>query len=317
MSIGLDLGSRQFRSMRAMDGQLMTRCCPAVFVHLSDTPGHRRLLDQSSTRYASCGDQLIIVGDAAVEWSAMLNLTLSPLLRSGRIPSSDPVCRQLLSLVIDAVLPKPDETATLCCMTVPGRGSNDRTSNHDADFFQQLVALRGYRPKLLTSTQALALADLNESSFTGIVISIGQATCEFGVVHCGREINRHVVTNGLESFEGAPLLGETHISHDPAAVASNVEREYQRFFRDVVSDARSAFEQDRTLRTLPQPLTVACAGAVTSAGPFRALFQRVWNESNWPVATRPIRVGNNPQLAVVRGCLIQAELDQPVLRKSA
>jgi hypothetical protein len=303
--------------MREVDGQLITRCCPAVFAHLSDTAGHRRLLDQSSTRYATCGDQLIVIGDAAVEWSAMLNLTLSPLLRSGRIPASDPVCRQLISLVIDAVLPKPHDPGALCCMTVPGSGSDEAGSGHDADFFQQLVALRGYRPQIITATQALALADLNDCSFTGIVISIGHATCEFGIVHCGREINRHVVMNGLESFEGAPLLGENLISRDPVAVSSNVEREYQRFFKEAISEARNAFERDRTLKTLPQPMAVACAGAVTSAAPFRALFQRVWNESVWPVTTRPIRVGINPQLAIVRGCLIQAELDHPSLRKSA
>lgn len=316
MSIGLDLGSYQFRSMRAIDRQLMTRCCPAVFAHLSDTAGHRRLLDQSNTRFVTCGDQLIVIGDAAVEWSAMLNLTLNPLLRSGRIPSSDSVTRQLLSLVIDSVLPEPTVSHGLCCMTVPA-SVDERSQNHDAEFFQQLVALRGYRPRIVTATEAIALAELNESSFTGIVISIGHATCEFGIIHCGREINRHVIMNGLESFEGAPLLGEATRPNDPAATMPNVEREYQRFFRDVISQAKTAFERDRTLKTLPQPMAVIAAGAMPAAAPFVTLFQRVWNELNWPVATRPVKVGTNPQLAVVRGCLIHAELDQPVLRKSA
>ena len=312
MTIGLDLGSHQFRSLRSTAEGLVARCCPAVFVALSDTPAHRRLLQQSNTHFATCSDQLLVFGDAAVEWSAMLNLSLSPLLRGGRIPTSDPISRQLLTLMIDAVLPEPKASpGTLCCMTMPGGGNDERIKNHDADFFQQIVALRGYRPLVTTATQALALAELNDSGFTGISITLGHTTCEFGIVHCGREIARCVVMNGLESFEGAPKLGDRHISQDPAAASANVEREYARFFADVIDEARTQFDLDRSIKTLPQPMSVVCTGGITTIPAFLPMFQRAWDESEWPVATRPIRVGTDGDFAVVRGCLIQAELEQP------
>lgn len=311
MSIGLDLGSHQFRSLRSSGAELVARCCPAVFIVLSDTVAHRRLLQQSNTQFATCSEQLLVIGDPAIEWSSMLNLSLSPLLRGGRIPTSDPVSRQLLSLMIDAVLPRPDLPGTVCCMTVPGGGLDERTNHQDAEFFQQVVALRGYRPSVVTATHALALAELNESSFTGIAISLGHSTCEFGIVHCGREIARCVLQNGLESFDGAPRLGDRHITQDPSAAMANLEREYARFFADAIGEARTRFELDRTLKTLPQPLTVVCTGGITTTPSFHPLFQRAWDESDWPVSTRPIRVCTDGSLVVVRGCLIQSELEPP------
>jgi hypothetical protein len=317
VTIGFDLGSYQFRTMRSVENKLVARRCPAVFAAISDTPAHRRLLQQSSTRFAMCSDQLLVFGDDAREWSEMLNLSLSPLLRGGRVPTSDSVSRQVLTLMVDALLPSPTESNTLCQMTLPGGCYDERTENRDAEFFQQLVALRGYRPKFMTATLALALSELNEATFTGIAITLGHTTCEFGIVHCGREIVRCVVMSGLESFQSSSRLGEQNNSPEPLAASANVERDYVRFFAEVISEARVQFELDGTLKTLPRSMPVVCSGGITTEASFLPLFQRAWDDSKWPVTTRPIRVAADNEMAVVRGCLIQAELEQPSERKVA
>lgn len=315
MTIGLDLGSSQFRSMWTDGQNLVARRCPALYVTITDTPAHRRLLQQSNTRFASCSEYLLVFGDAAVEWSAMLNLPTTPLLRGGYIPAADSIARQILTIIIDGMLPRPAEAGTLCRMTLPGSGMDDRVASRDADFFQQLVALRGYRPKLITATQALALAELNDAAFSGTAVTIGHSTCEFGVVHCGREVVRCVILNGMESFEGAPRLDVEHL--DGTLTTVNLEREYTRFFKELIQEAKAHFEEDRTIRTLPGSMPVVCTGGITGAPSFLRLFQEAWNGSEWPVPTGPIRVASDPDLSVVRGCLIQAELDEPSLRDVA
>lgn len=311
MSIGLDLGSYQFRSIRSSEGKLIARSSPAVFVAISDTPSHRRLLSQSSTQFATCTDHLLVFGDAAEEWSSMLNLQLTPLLRRGRIPTSDSVSRQVLALMIDAMLPAPTRPSPLCKMTLPGGGLDDRGANRDAEFFQQLVTLRGYRPQFVSATLALALAELSEASFTGIAITLGHTTSEFGIVLCGREILRCVVMSGLEGFDGTVRLGPQIPTSEPLAMPTGHERDYLSFFTDVILEARSQFQLDGTLKTLPRSMPVVCAGGITAETSFRPLFQRAWDECDWPVSTRPIRIASDPNLAVVRGCLIQAELEEP------
>lgn len=315
MTIGLDLGSHQFRSMRVDGDRLVARCCPAVYLTLSDTSAHRRLLQQSNTTFATCSDHLLVIGDAAIEWSAILNLSLSMLLPGGRIPTADPVSRQVLTLVIDSLLPVPQQIGAICKMTTPSGGSNERADNRDRDFFHQLVALRGYRPEFVTATGALALAELQSDGFSGIAISFGHTSSEFGIIHCGREIVRCVVASGLQSCEGIPLLGAG--DELDAKMSTNIEREYSRFLTEIVLEARSQFERDGTLKTLPRSLPVVCSGAITATPAFLALFQRVWNEAKWSTSTRPIRVAADANLSVVRGCLIQAILESSSHREAA
>ena len=314
-TIGLDLGSSEFRSMWTDGESLIARRCPAIYMTMMDTPAHRRLLEQSKTRFASCSEQLLVFGDAALEWSAMLSLPTLPLLRGGYIPASDSISRQILAIMIDTMLPQPTGSGRLCRMTLPGSGMDDRIATRDADFFQQLVTLRGYRPQLITATEALALAELNDAAFSGTVISIGHSTCEFGVMHCGREVIRCAILNGLESLDEAPRLDDPSIQDDVST--KNLHREYSRFFAEIVAEAKSQFELDRTLKTLPGSMPVVCAGAITSSPSFLRLFQKVWNESGWPVSTGPVRVSSDPDLSIVRGCLIQTELDQPRERQVA
>jgi hypothetical protein len=315
VTIGLDLGSYQFRSMRVAGDRLVARRCPAVFVSMSDTPAHRRLLQQSGTHFATCSDHLLVFGDAAREWSAMLNLSPSPLLRGGRIPASDPISRQVLTLMIDAILPPPAQSGALCKTTLPGAGYDERNASRDADFFLQLIALRGYQPEVLTATHALALAELTDVGFTGVTIMFGHSTCEFGISHCGRQLNRCVVMSGLDQFTDNRLLGSSDAS-DEKAVA-NLEREYRTLFASVIDEARSRFELDATLRTLPKSMPVVCSGGITGTPAFLPLFQQVWNEAHWPISTQPVRVSSSCDLAVARGCLIQAILEQPVQSEAA
>lgn len=311
MSIGLDLGSYQFRSIRSSDGKLIARSCPAVFAAISDTAAHRKLLHQSNTQFATCSDHLLVFGEAAQEWSSMLNLQLSPLLRSGRIPTSDSVSRQVLALMIDAMLPVPNGHSPLCIMTLPGRGMDERSPNRDAEFFQQLVTLRGYRPQFITATLALALAELGKASFTGIAISLGHSTSEFGVVLSGREILRCVVMSGLQEFDGMAPMGMQPPIGEPLTTSAGTGRDYLSFFTEVIQEARSQFELDGTLKTLPRSLPVVCAGGITSEASFRTMFQKAWDDSEWPISTKPIRIASDSNLAIVRGCLIQAELEEP------
>ena len=315
MTIGLDLGSHRFRSIRHDSKKLIARSCPAVFATLADTPPHRRLLHQSGTRFATCADHLLLAGDAANEWSAMLNLPLFPLLKGGRVPTSDVIARQILTLMIDAMLPVPESPGGHCCLTIPGGQADGFVEQRDADFFQQMVSLRGYRPHIVSATQALVLAELHEASFTGIAISFGHTTSEFGVVHCGREIARCVIADGTSSFEVAQTFGIEEAG--AVLAAASIERSYGRFFSDIVDEARIRFEREGTLKTLPQPLPVICTGGITESTTFLPMLQKIWDETGWQVSTLPIRAASDPVFAVARGCLIQAELERPGERRAA
>jgi len=317
VSIGLDLGTTQFRSLRVAGNELIGRQCRAVYVVLSDTVSHRRLLEQSGAKFASCGDDLVLFGDLALEWADILNLAVVPLLPGGRVPQSDPVARQILTLMVDAVLPPAERLGDVCCLTVPGGHDinvNQAELPYDVRFFQQLVALRGYQPKLISSGQAVVLAELASASFSGIGISFGAGNCQIGIIHCGREL-------ASCSFKEAPV---DHSADRMEPTSFNTAREpipadrmlraardqvLVRGLTETLTAARDELDKQGVIRWLAQPTHVVCTGRPTMESGFSQLFAQVWSSLEWPMKVGQLRVTADAIYSIARGCLIQSRLE--------
>ena len=315
MSIGLDLGTTQFRSLRLADDELIGRQCRTVYLALSDTASHRRLLEQSGATYASCGNDLVLFGGLALEWADILNLTAVPLLPGGRVPQSDPVARQILTLMIDAVLPTAQRQGDVCCLTVPG--GHDIHQNdlpYDVRLFQQLVALRGYQPKLISPGHAIVLAELSMASFSGIGISFGSGNCQIGVIHCGRELascsfNEYLSEQFEDHFESSGLNAEQETN--PAARKLRAARDQllARDLTETLTAARDELEKQGVARWLVQPTHVVCTGRPTTEPGFAQLLGQVWSSLEWPMQVGQLRVTTDAIYSIARGCLIQSRLE--------
>lgn len=314
MSVGLDLGTTEFRSIRDSGGELISRSCQTQYLVVKDTPGHRRLLEHTHARHAMCGDDLLVFGDDAVACAAMLDLPTLPLLRGGLLPSGDPVARQIVALTVEAVLPEASRPGEACCLTIPG--GYELTEDHqslDIRFLKQLVTLRGYSAKLISPGHATVLAELSESSFSGVGISLGATVCEFALIHCGRELGRCSIAGQI-----GELTEELRI-HDQRSEIDQTKRDswmrnFQRQLTTIFTEARDTLLLKGSLKLMPQPTSVICTGGITAADGFIRPLQLAWNRSNWPIKTLQIRITSNPKFTIARGGLIQALLEegQPV-----
>lgn len=315
MSVGLDLGTTEFRSLRDSGGDLIARRCRTSYLVVKDTPGHRRLLENTHARHGTCGDDLVIFGDDAIDCGAMLDLPVIPLLRDGRLPHGDPVARQILALMVEAILPAVGSGGPICCLTVPGGyGLDGDTQSIDVRFLKQLVALRGYTPRLISSGLAIVLAELAGASFSGLGINLGATNCEFSVIHCGRELARCTIAGQLaELSEAFPLekqlseIGETEGRAE--SMTSAWERNCTRIVGDILTEARESLVSEGSIRLLQQPVSIACAGGITQSEGFANLFQKAWNRAGWPIRIGQTRLATNPHFAIARGGLIKAILE--------
>lgn len=309
MSVGLDLGTTEFRSIRDCARALVSRRCEAIYLALRDTPGHRRLLDHTQALYGQCGTDLVVIGDDARECSAMLDLPVIPLLREGLLSAADPVARQIVALMVEAVLPPAIEAGQVCCVALPGGYALEcDTQSLDVRFLKQLVTLRGYRAQLVASGQAVVLAELVGSSFTGLGMSLGAANWEIGVIHCGREVARFTSPGLLAASAELPEESQR------AALDKNLPRLLTGF----LEEAREALVAEGAIRLIPQPISVACAGGITSHPGFTTALETAMSRSGWPLRMNPVRLATNPRFAIARGGLIQAILEhRAVLGRAA
>jgi hypothetical protein len=224
MSMGLDLGTSVFRSVRTQGRELRARRFPASYVIVGDDSAHRQRLSRTDAIFVPCGDQLVVLGDAAVELARSKSLPLYPVLPGGKLDTRDALSRQIMAAMVDAILPEAKTPGEICCLTVPsariaetpeaivGQKFLEQGFTGDwpeLDYCCQLVKLRGYQPLALGQALAVTLAELVGESFCGITAVFGASVTEFAVAHQGRELARVVIPRGGDWID-EQLAAMTH-----------------------------------------------------------------------------------------------------------
>ncbi|HUQ68488.1 MAG TPA: hypothetical protein VM165_03130 [Planctomycetaceae bacterium] len=302
MTIGLDLGTTQFRSLRRHHRRLIGRACDAVYTPLADSPAHRRLLDRDGVRYAEGDGDLLIIGPAAAEWSRLLDVAAIPLLPDGRLPEHDACARELLTFTLDAVLPAARLPGEVCCVTIPGE-LLPVDESPERDLILPLIRRRGYEPVVISQGLAIVLAELGASQFSGVGISLGASQCEFALAVSGREVARCTIPWG-----SAELLAQARSSNpdDESAIHGPLLCD---FLVELLLEAGDRIGQHDGFRVLSQPVSLACSGGITQARGFDQILQQAWRRAAWPIRLQSIRIAPDSFYTVARGCLIQALLD--------
>lgn len=336
MSVALDTGSSAIRSLRRVDDRLHSRSARCVYAVLPDSPAHRRLLDQAGLSITTCDDGILLLGDAAYESSDLFRTPSRLLLTDGRLPQHDPLRRQLIGTLFEAVLPVALDRGETCCMTLPGGADVDGAdSRGDLEFFIRLVRLQGYEPQIIPSSQALILGELVRSSFTGIGIVFGASGCEAMLAHrgvpvCharsmigGHWIDRQLLQNGhlpasgtfedKETERAAIEQARENLTEPPLPAVGQFAQAASQFTKQVIErcivEFASTLNRTPRFNEVPQPIPVICSGGLTAAPGFEVLLNEVLQTTPLPLELQQPQFSKASARAVTRGLLISAELE--------
>lgn len=337
MSVALDFGTDSLKSAWNDNGRLKARTAPAVYAALPDSRARRKLLEQLKIPYAACEDNLVMMGQAAREYSRMFQTPCIPLLAGGRIPEDDPPARQIIAALVQALLPTPDTGGEVCTITLPGEPLT-RQEEQEAEFLKRLVRLQGYTPQVLTAGMAVVLAELVGESFTGLGISLGASFTEVSVAHHGVEALRCSIPRGGNWIDEQLAVENDYYAWDargnqyldssrsgewkeqwdgtlqqPASKEGKLlARLYGELLDHVLSRAAAAIAKSPRVAEIPGKLAVAITGGPVSIGGFDEFFASCVAQHELPVDTDRIRPAARSAFTVSRGLLIQAELESSV-----
>ena len=339
MSIGLDVGSSQVRSLRVRGDQLVGRSGRTLFAVLPDASEYRALLEAGHIPFAICDGALALIGDNAAAYSSLFHVRPQELLPQGHLPTNNPVARQCLAALVEALLGEPDQPGEICCVTLPGGEMfQSLATSNELEFFTRLIRLRGFTPQVLPASMAAVLAQLVSRSFTGIGLSFGAAASELVLAHRGIEVALSSSPRGggwldeliAERFNYllCDSTGESFLDLVQAAeyrqnfnstLASPFDDGSQfvtEIHRDLAyglirSAAVEFSKQPRTL-DVPQPLSVIVVGGVARIQGFRELLHEVFESARFPLTINDIQFATDSDFTVARGCLINAQLEADV-----
>ena len=333
MKISLDLGSHSFRSLRSAGDHLVARRMRSTYCTLSDSETHRRLLERTGTEFLTCDQHLVLIGEPAIEISRLLQIPCLELLPRGQLAAHDPISRQIINLLIDALLPQA-EAGGVCCFTHGGAMRRSLVAAQ-LDFFSRLIRLRGYTPLPLPAGQALILAELVEDRFTGIGVVVGAAACEVTVTQLGQELHSWTIPRGgrwidehmarergdlLHDAAGQRLLDLDKAALDREALAPAVlapvsrdEKLLARLCREltweIADDLCQKLREDPRLGSLPRPLSLVCGGGIAQVPGFGDLLQDALHLRDAANPVGRIVTADSSPYTIARGLLVHAELE--------
>ena len=350
MTIALDLGASRFRTLRRVDDRLVSRSVEALYSVLADTPAHRRLLDQAGIPFSLSEGNIVLLGKAATESASLFRESSRRLLPGGRVPTTDPLGRQLVSCLVEAVLPAAAAGGAICSLALPSGIALEASESHaDAEFYSRIVRLQGYEPRIVPAAQSLILAELADAAFTGIGLVFGASGSEAVLAHRGQPLCHAQTKFGGHAIDDQLLErghGQPSATSDAATAKTVVdEMVIQRLREEVVPSERSpsasiehavaaslrqtaekliaVFDAElrRTPRVagIPQPVAVVCSGGLAGTPGIESLIADVIGQCRLPVKCQIPRAAAPSARSVLRGLLISGELESPSdsVRRSA
>jgi hypothetical protein len=275
---------------------------------------------------------LVLLGDDAVEYARLFHEPIRRGLPDGKLPANDPLARQVVATITDAVLPRASVADEICCLTVPGGVDPD---SHEAAFFARLVRLAGYTPAIVRAGLGLILAELRTASFTGVGMSFGAATSELTIAHRGRQVASLAIGRGgdwidaqLAEQEGCflwdsagqrcldlPGIARSKAEHNESLAAPTSDRGralaalYGRLIEELCQHAAGILQRIPLMGMLPRPLPLVVGGGAAGIPGFAEILDRRLRSAPLPIALEPARLVFDTEYTVARGCLIRAELE--------
>lgn len=332
MSIALDIGTQNLRSLRREGGRLVGRKNQAVYLSLQDRPIQRRILDKASIRYATCAGSLLVIGQTAHETAEMLHEPCIPLMCEAHLPQADPVARQVLTSLVDCLLPLSTIPGEVCWTNIPGAIDSE---TNERRFFTQLIRLRGYEPRFVSAGLAVVLAELGQNGFSGIGCDFGAGNTRVSLARHGVELLTIRLEKGgdwidagvaeserciLWDSEGNRYLDSAAITRWKQGTLVSVlkpisEREQrlsllcEELIRETLSAMRRQFAGQRCVASLREPLPLVVSGGLSRLPGFRELLLDMVRDTDLGVDISEVRRCADPDYTIARGCLILSELE--------
>ena len=322
LGIGLDVGTGNVVSARKTATGVETKRVRDAFLELPLDA--KKMLKLGGVSFVERPDELLILGDAAMETANIFGREARRPLSAGLVSASDIDAMEILGLLIKNVLGEPRTPNEHCYFSVPA-APVDRPGQdviYHRGVLDRIVKECGYTPTAGNEAMAIVFAETASENFSGIGISFGA-----GMTNCALSMN---TIEGLAFSVGrggdwidqgaAKSMGSTAsricaIKEKGVDINAPVGREqeaitfyYKNLIEYAIDQIALQFQTVQGRFSLPKPIPIVVSGGTSKAVGFLSLFKTVFEKKRkrFPIEVSEVRAASDPLNAVANGLLIQA-----------
>lgn len=322
LGIGLDLGTMNVVSARRTDKGIDTRRMRDAFLDLP--PESKKMLKLSGVSYVDRGDEILILGDAALDTANVFGREARRPLSGGLISSSESDSLEVLGLIVRNVLGEPLEPGEHCYFSVPAAPIDvaGRDVVYHRGVFERIVSECGYTPHAANEAMAIIYAETAKEGFSGIAISFGSGMSNVALSSSTIEGLSFSVGRGGDWVDAgvAKSVGSTQaricaIKERGIDLNAPQGREqealvfyYKNLVEYVLDQIALQFKTIEGRFSLPKPIPIIISGGTSKPTGFVEFFTKLFEtkRKRFPIEISEIRAASDPLNAVANGLLVQA-----------
>lgn len=320
--VGLDIGTMNLVSARRGPKGVVTKRMRDVFLDLPPTA--KKMLKLSQTSFVEREDDVLILGDAALETANVFGREPRRPLKAGIVSPDEAESLEVLGLLVKEVLGAPKTPGEVCYYSVPAEPVDvpGRDIIYHREVFRRIVTECGYTPYPGNEAMGIIYAETSAEGFSGIALSFGSGMLNVALAVNTIEGLTFSVSRAGDWIDSgaAKSIGATQAricAIKEAGVDLNAPKNrteeaiafYYRALIDYVLDQIVArFRSIEGQFALSKPIPLIVSGGTSLAPGFMEFFTQVFEErrKRFPIEVSGIRQAKEPLNAVAHGMLIQA-----------
>ena len=320
--VGLDIGTMNLVAARRVMEGVTSKRMRDVFLDLPRSA--KKMLRLTQTSFVERGDEVLILGDAAMETANVFGSNPRRPLAAGLVSATETDALEVLALLVKSVLEEPREDGEVCYYSVPAEPIDqpERDIIYHREVFKRIVTECGYTPFPSNEGMGIIFSETAKDGFSGIALSFGSGmtnvalavnTIEglsFSVARGGDWIDRGAAKSVGSTSARICAIKESGIDLKDA---KGREQEaivfyYKALVEYALDEIAKRFKFLGSQFVLPKPIPIVVSGGTCLAQNFMPFFTELFEarRKQFPIEVSEIRQAKEPLNAVAYGMLVQA-----------
>ncbi len=321
MSVGLDIGTMNLVAARQKGDEVSTTRMRDAFLDLPASA--KKVLKLSGADYIEADDEILLLGDQAMELAALFGREARRPLSAGLVSAGEMQGLDVLGFMIQHIIgePKKDE---VCYYSIPAAPIDDKSRDviYHKRVFERILTEQGYNAHPSNEAMAIVFSEAAEDGFSALSFSFGSGMTNIAIGFNAIEAMSFSVARGGDWIDGgaAKAVGGTaarmcSIKESGIDLRNPQSREEEAivfYYKELVQYALDWVATEFTSRGLGQmvtkPIPIIVSGGTSTANGFIDLFREVLESKGkkMPLEITEVRAASEPFDAVARGLLVQA-----------
>ena len=328
---GLDIGTMNLLSARrGEDGTVSVKRMRDAFLDLDTNT--KQFLKLSDVNYIEKGDKIVVVGDDAIHIANVFNREVRRPLSQGVISNREVDSYEVLALMVEQLLGKPQAENEICYYSVPAAPVDKPGQDiifHEG-VFKRIVGDYGYDARPFNEAAAICLAECAKEGFTALTLSFGA-----GMVNCALTFKTIPAMQFSLARGGDWIDAQAAMAVDSTAsrIATLKEKEadlldykngdpknlrareaimvyYKALIEYALGKITVEFKKVQGTVQLPDAIPLIVSGGTSMAKNFLPFFQQTFaGVKGFPIDISEVRQASDPMGAVAKGLLVNASVN--------